>query len=394
MTQTNTHVPPPWTPVQASTEAEAVSLDVVGRTYRLGPQAGLPTSVQTLGTELLAGPVRLCGRLNGEPIAWTSPYLALLQHDARQATLAGAVETPGVIVSASVKAYYDGVLRFDLAVTPYLGFHKNSELAAGLEQLWVEIPLRAECASLYTYWPLVDGTEVKVYEPVNSGAVPADGFALGFKPFLWLGWEDGGLSWFAESDRGWQPVDPARAMEVLPREGQVVLRLRLLDSLPQAWAEQADGWYHPNPPITFTFGLQATPVKPFEEDVLARRLVHLAYYEPLETLRVEEHPRPDGKPGLLLDRVAESGANVVAVHEFWNGLQNYWVADRPDEIKALVRACHARGLKVIPYFGYELSTLAPEWAEWHDRVLVKHPDGRFEGGWQRQPPQRDFMVCY
>lgn len=393
MTDTLTRVPAPWTPLQAAQHGDEITLDVVGRTYRLGTHAALPVSIQTAGEEILAAPVRLVGRLAGQPVTWIHPTLSLLQAGDERAVLCGTLETGGVIVSASVKADYDGVLRFDLAVTPYLGNMKGSELAYQLEQLWLEIPLKASRASLYTYWPLAGG-ELKVYEPVNSGAVPVDGFTLPYKPFVWLGWEDGGLGCFTESDAGWQHADPARAIEVM-RDGETtVLRLRLLDSLPQAWAEQADGWYHPNPPVTFSIGLQATPAKPMETNPLAHRIVHLSYYEPLESMRIEEHPRLDGKPGTLLDQVVESGADVVALHEAWNGLQNYWICNRADEITATVAACHARGLKVIPYFGYELSTLAPEWAELHDRVLVQHPDGRFEGGWQRYPPQRDYMVCY
>lgn len=394
MQQIDRTVPAPWTPLQAKKDGEEVVIDVVGRTYRLGTHAGLPTGITTAGEEILAGPVRLVGRLNSEPIEWKQPFLALLQQDDERAVLCGTAETGGVIISTSVKAEYDGLLRFDIAIAPYLGFHKGAELASGLEQLWVEFPLKPEFVKLFTYWPLIDGTEVKTYEPVNSSALPAEGLAFPFKPFIWLGWEEGGLSWFAESDQGWQPADPQRAIEVVPVDGQMVLRLHLLDSLPQAWAEQLDGWYHPNPPVTITFGLQATPVKPVDEDVTARRIVHLSYYEPLETISVEEHPRADGKPGSLLDRVAESGANVMVIHEVWNAIQNYWVTDRPQEITATVAAAHARGMKATPYFGYEVSTLAPEWAEMSDRILVKHPDGRYEGGWQRQPPQRDYMVCY
>ena len=366
---------------------------VVGRTYEFGSHAAMPTGIQTAGKEILAGPVTVAGRLYGKDIEWKSPSVSLLRQEPGLAVLCGTLETEGVIISMSTKIEYDGLVRFDMAVTPYLGNMKGSDKTAGLEQLWVDIPLRPEYASLFTYWPLAGG-ELKVYEPINSGPVPADGLTFGFKPFLWLGWEEGGLSWFSESDRGWQPADPARAITVLPVDGHMVLRLHLLDSQPGGWAGHADSWYAPNPPVTFSFGLQATPVKPVVEDVLAHRIVHVSYYEPLDHMRMESHPHPDGKKGTVLDRIVASGANVVVMHEAWNGLQNYWLSDRADGVKATVKACHKRGLKIIPYFGYEMSTLAPEWAEMHDRVLVKHPDGRYEGGWQRYPPQRDYMVCY
>jgi hypothetical protein len=385
----------PWTPVRTTKKPNEVSVEVCGRTYRFGPQAAMPTSVRTASQEILAGPIRLAGRLYGEEIEWKQPYVSLLKRNAREAVLCGTAETVGVITSVSVKVAYDGMIRFDVAVTPWLSnFRKGAERAAGLERLWVEIPLRPECATLYTYWPLDTGGVVSTMAPVNSGAVPEAGLTFPFKPFLWIGWEEGGLSWFAESDKGWQPADPNRAIEVIREKKRVTLRLHLLDSQPLAWQGNSDSWYKPNAPVTFTFGLQATPVKPMRADLAAHRIVHLHYYEPLEHVRIEQLQVAPKRKETVLDRVAASGANVVVLHEAWNNIQNYWVTDRADEIKATVKACHARGLKMLTYFGYEVSTLAPEWAELHERILIKNSDGRFRGGWQRLPSQRDYMVCY
>jgi len=181
---------------------------------------------------------------------------------------------------------------------------------------------------------------------------------------------------------------------VIPGDGVVTLRLRVLDSQPAAWVGNNDSWYKPNSPVTISFGMQATPVKPVCRDATAYRTVHLHYYESVESISIELDPVTAGATETVLDRVAASGANVVVLHEFWNSIQNYWVHDQPEKVKATVAACHARGLKIIPYFGYEVSTLAPEWAEMHDRILIKGPEGRYQGGWQRLPSQRDYMVCY
>lgn len=47
-----------------------------------------------------------------------------------------------------------------------------------------------------------------------SGAVPAQDAAMPFKALLWLGNEERGLGWYAESDRSWQPEDPEKAIEL------------------------------------------------------------------------------------------------------------------------------------------------------------------------------------
>lgn len=388
-------VPEPWSPMVIDREDDLIGVVVSGRQYRFGKGAALPVSITAVGNDLLAEPVRLVGQLYGEPIEWQHQHISLLQHDEASAIFIGAMETTGVIISNSVKIDYDGLVRYDMAITPYLSnFRQGAERAHGLERLWLEIPLRARYASLFTFWPIDYGGVVQTVTATNSGALPAEGVVQPFKPFTWVGWEDGGLSWIAESDRGWQPADPARAIEVIPGGDIVLWRFHFLDSQPASWADTNDSWYRPNAPVTISFALQATPVKPASTDSVKYRMVHLNYYEPWKSSRIEHDSVWDGGTETVLDRVVASGANVVVLHEAWNSIQNHWINDRPAEIKATVAACHAHGLKIIPYFGYELSTLAPEWAEMHERVLIKDSDGRFQGGWQRLPSQRDYMVCY
>ncbi|MEO6908572.1 MAG: hypothetical protein ABI210_11845, partial [Abditibacteriaceae bacterium] len=398
MSLSSATVPSPWTPIQVSHNTDAIQLDVQGRSYTFGNEAALPTRIETCGGNILAAPVRLVGKIAGEQIDWVEPYVALLSHDAAQATVTGAMGTEGFFVGNSVQIGFDGAIRFDTTITPWLlewgkDKAKMSQRLENIESLWLEIPLRAEYASLFTWWPIDYGGVVAATQPHNSGAIPVEGMALPFKPFIWLGWQDGGLSWFCESAKGWQPQDKNSAIEVVRDGDTVTLRLRLLDGVPESWRGHVDGWYHPQAPLTFSWGLQATPVKPLEENALKYRIVHFCHYEAMPTTRLEIETYEDTDQ-TVLDRAIEAGANVIVVHEAWNTIQNYWVNPRADEIKATVAACHARGVKILPYFGYELSTLAPEWAKMHEKVLIKNADGRFRGGWERLPPQRDYMVCY
>ena len=52
-------------------------------------------------------------------------------------------------------------------------------------------------------------------------------------------------------------------------------------------------------------------------------------------------------------------------------------------------------MKVLLYFGYEYSTLLPDWNEHADKYLTKNTKGHFVGGWQRsyEYMQRDFLSC-
>jgi hypothetical protein len=345
----------PWTPVEAEVVGEKVKVEVWGRTY-LFESSPFPTSVITVGEEVLSSPIRLVGTVDGEPIVWRETGSTLLRRDDAGATVSGWGESDSLILNVTSHVEFDGMMRVDMVVTN----HRTA--SPTIERLYLELPLKADRSKLFHYWPGRWGSAE------NSGAIPKGGLKLPFKPFVWLGWEEGGLSWFAESDRGWKAADPNCAVEVVPQGEETILRLHLLDSPFKTF------------PLTITFGLQATPVKPIPRDFHGWGICHGAYYGMAE----------DG----TLDRVAELGVRTLVFHESWTPVQNYWITDREEELRRLVSECHKRGIKLLLYFGYELSTLAPEWGELSDEVLVKSPQGGLAGGYQRRPPQRDYIVCY
>ncbi|MEW6754921.1 MAG: hypothetical protein AB1505_28650 [Candidatus Latescibacterota bacterium] len=381
---------PPWTPLQARETDQGVAVEVWGRTYRFadGP---LPAGVATAGEEMLAAPMRLVGRADGSPIDWQTRAAfkssgdeiadwrqsgsLLLQRDDAEATLLGWQASATLIVNTTVRVEFDGMMRVDLVVLP------QRRTQPRVEELWLEVPLQPQRATLYTYWPTLPG------RLGNSGAVPTSGLSLPFRPSVWLGWEEGGLGWFSESDRGWlNPRDTARTVEVIPGEA-TLLRLHLVDSI---YLRDTDYSHPPRLPLTYTFGFQATPVKPMPRGCHERRLCHHLDYG------FEKRPSPHGKTGAEteLDRIARLGTRAVVFHEGWTPVQNYWRTGRESELRELACACHERGMKLLLYFGYELSSLAPGYVDLADEVLVKNVEGEVMGGWCRMPAQRANKVCY
>ncbi|MFQ6113960.1 MAG: glycoside hydrolase domain-containing protein [bacterium] len=354
---------PPWTEVIAQTTEQGVDVSVWGRTYSFA-KAPLPTSVTTVDEEILASPIRLVGTLDSKPIAFQRKGALLFRQHKAQAIVSGWQANDTLIVNTTSQVEFDGMMRVDMVVMPQRGTSPE------LSQLWLEVPLKCERVTLFHYWPGRWGSAE------NSGAVPKTGLALPFKPFVWLGWGEGGLSWFAESDEGWHPKDANRCIEVMRQGEEMVLRIRILDSLP------------PRLPLTFTFGFQATPVKPIEKEFHEWRICHGANYE------IKNQPVEEGETETVLDRMIELGVKTLVFHEHWTPIQNYFKTTREAELKNLVSECHKRGIKLLLYFGYELSTLAPEWGELADEVLVKNPQGGLAGGYHRQPEQRAYIVCY
>jgi len=364
----------PWTPVTVKADPSGVEVGVWGRSYKLA-NAVLPTSMVSAGEEILAAPVRLVGQVSGKPIVWKRGGNFVFAADKSQAVVSGWQAGDELIVNTTTRIEFDGLMRVDLVVLP------QRKATPKLEQLWLEVPLKRPRASLFHYFPGRWGSAR------NSGAIPEKGLVLPFRPFAWLGREDSGLGWFAESDKDWQPQAADRALEIVPQAGEVLLRLRLLDSTARL-------------PITFTFGFQATPVKPWPKDFHEWRIWHVPQLGVGSTLPVPKEwwlchrAFPDRNPLATLDRAAELGAKTAVFHEDWVPIQNYPKTFPEAEFKQIVDACHQRGMKVLVYQGYELSSLAPEWAELSDEVLVKNTAGNVTPGWYRHPEQRDFTVCY
>ncbi len=377
----------PWTPVEVSQREGEISVSVWGRTYNFAARP-LPVGITSAGREMLAGPMSLSGVLDGEPLEWTDKGCGVMlhSHDDSQATVLGYQhsECGKLILNTSVRIEFDGAMFIDVKVMPGRGPEEEEVLA--LTRLRLDVPLRAESAGLYHYWPQVDLGTGPDFNVDNSGAV-GEGLALPFKPFLWLGWEEGGLCFFAEDDRDWNVPAGEPAIEVLPEGDVTTLRLHLLEDEPPAWQGIKPVWRHRIRPLVFRMGLQATPVKPMPAEPLGLRL---GFHHTYNVLR---HVDKDEPSRTALDALVERGVNVVAFHEGWQILQNYGWDGQVAEVKQAVDACHERGLKVWAYFGYELTSLAPEWGEHADNWLTKNLDGVPAGGWNRWPAQRDYIVC-
>jgi hypothetical protein len=130
------------------------------------------------------------------------------------------------------------MVRADLRLLP-----KTDKVT--VERLDLEIPLRRERARYLHTWPEQWGSSG------NSGALPAAGYRGPLKTFVWLGDERRGLAWFAESDRGFAAAPGADVLDIRPAGGAVVMRVRVI-SKPTTIDR----------PLEYTFGFQATPVKP------------------------------------------------------------------------------------------------------------------------------------
>ena len=77
-----------------------------------------------------------------------------------------------------------------------------------------------------------------------------------------------------------------------------------------------------------------------------------------------------GKAKTLLDALKDNGVEVIVYHQSWTDDYGYPDTAHREELRALVEACHERGLKLLLYFGYGLGNLTPEMQTYHDEWTV------------------------
>lgn len=375
----------PWTPVKATLQDGCLQTELWGRSYRFD-RSPLPSSILSGSREILSAPISLNAFFHGQKGDWHSQRCWIDEQDEEHLVFSAAQETENLILNARVRVEFDGLIWADLALIPFWSFSPGDGRIPRLDGLTLEIPLKAEIASLYHFWPGGDTGLIPEKTVKNSDFLPKEGMELPFKPLLWLGREEAGLGWFCESEQNLQPSDPSRMIEILPQGETVLVKINLLETMPVSWQNREDQWTRALPPIHLSFGLQATPVKPYAKHFAFDRTVQFGYHQLLSS--------HDGNLESSLDRVARSGARQLILHEDWSRIQNYGLAEDEEALRKLVHACHLRGIRVLVYFGYEFSTLAPNWFEKWDSYLLKSSDNTPVGGWQRKPSQRDYIVCY
>lgn len=236
-------VPRPWVPIK-TTDAEIQTLT---QTYRF-PAGPLPEQIVVQGQPILAAPARLGMQANGKEAKASGNRQWVENHPDRVRFRQGA-SLAGATVTIEALGEFDGMLRYDVTFEP-------PRRDFSLEKLVLEIPIKPEFATLkypcrgrYQQWSVMD-LEGEVKER----------YADYFMPHLWVGNDEKGLAWFAESDERYSVAKPEQTVELIKEPSRTLLRITMVDQ-PVAL----------NRRTTYTFGLMATPPRPAPENWFALR---------------------------------------------------------------------------------------------------------------------------
>lgn len=356
-----------------------------GRAYAM--RGAFPESITVAGQEILAAPVRLRADFSGREGEWHDLSGHVYEQGAEEALYSAREGTENILLNARVRVEHDGLVWLDMAIIPFGRWRGGLEnIVPRLTGLQLDIPLRREVAQLFHFWPNQDDGIVQVHDVRNSGALPKEGLRLPFKPCVWLGREEAGMAVYIETDEHIEVNDRDSIWQVTLTDDAATLSLHLLDAMPRAWQGREDQWGDPLMPLCFSVGLQATPVRPYQVPQQFDRCFHTDARRvyAMDAAQLDEH----------FQQLAVLGVKWRTLHEDWSDIQNYGQPPDADRMRLITRTAHKHGIKMMTYFGYEMSSLAPQWYEKSDDWLIRMKGGTWAGGWQRMPWQRAYMVCY
>lgn len=347
-----------------------------------------PASVRSDEHELLAGPIRFQATVDGVPAPWEEYTSHFTNISGEQIVYNGQAICDNIRLNLRLTVEKDGLLWYDILLLPqtWAGvrggiceYLSESQLHAHMDSLVLEIPLQADTAQLYHFWPEAPGCG-----HLNSGKLP-ETLALPFRPMLWLGKEETGLAFYAESDQHWQVADADRTISVTRSGDEVLLRIQIFDSLPEKWQEMIQSKSYPLMPLKFSFGFQPTPVKPYEKKYEFQRSFMTNLWR---------YPDDPQEMDTFIGQIAQRGAKWCNVHEDWSAFQNYGWPGNEEKVRQFVETVHKNGMRCIPYFGYEYASVTPGFFEHAEEYVRKTPEGNYTAVWHREPHQVDYVVCY
>ena len=354
----------PYTPVRV--ERGTGNVEVWGRTYScgFGKDGAFLSGIRSREADMLAGPARFVVKINGKEPSWRPLRMEPGMRSPAKAVMNQGAAAEGVTFAFPTTVEYDGLAKAVCRLTV--------EKPVTLDSLMVEIPLSGNHARYLYTWPTA------TFEQGYSGALKSVHVSE-FKPMLWTGDEERGLSWFWESAKGWSLTDPKRAIEVIRMGKRVLLRFNLVNKPVKLTPENG---------LEYTFAFQATPLKPIEKDGWDYRI--FGSYEYGDDYGMLARKLMVGKPEL--EYMQEKGCRTFLAGN-WTKIITYpWPMGWEKEFKALVKACHRHGIKVIPYLGYQICEEAPDYPFVRDEV-IRVPLHANPDSYPGMRPQMVNIVC-
>ena len=234
-------VPLPWRPVRM----EGRTLEVWGRTVTWEPGSILPSKIKSLGTHLLAEPMKLAVSAGGREFTIPMDSFRITGQNRKRVTFVAEGRARGIRVRADMFAEFDGFVWVQLSVTDEVKGRKVDSM---------RVLARMDAAQTTLY---------QTFTRKLAGAIPGYPVRIAWQPlpnesivnfYHWLGNEDRGLGFTFTSLQHWEPRSEDNFATIIPGKDRHTYAINLIER-----PSSVDGRH-------FTFGIQATPIKPLPPD--------------------------------------------------------------------------------------------------------------------------------
>ncbi|MBT3289886.1 MAG: hypothetical protein HN380_21260 [Victivallales bacterium] len=195
------------------------------------------------GNPILRAPIRLSALIDGtdHPLTTTSTQSDMQRPDRAETSGKAVFQGTPLKVAWSNWMEYDGLTVATVALEP-------PPEGLTIDRLSLTMPLRPDIVKY------LRGT--RHMGALRNGRLPWDGkvWRRGFEPYLWVSNEYEGFLYFCESEANWVHPDGAQDLLVVKGGEDAGIALNLI-SKPTRLTQ----------PFSYTFGFQATPVKPLSK---------------------------------------------------------------------------------------------------------------------------------
>jgi hypothetical protein len=373
----NISVPKPWFPLKV----EKNYCEVWGRKFLWKKNSIFP-EIEIMGKNILSNPIDFVIKdEKGEKINLKNITFKFESNNGERAVFRFNASSENIALQTKHNIEFDGMDWIELEIIP----EKNQKLS----NIYLEIPIRKEFAELYTCGePLYGG---RITEEL-TGKIPEEKIGHKFTYASWLGNKEIGLQWFAENDKNWSLINKEKAIEMIPENERVILRINFIDHLVEL-----------KKPIKFYFGLIPTPTRPKPENWHNWHFFQFGGPFPRVT---EKLKKEDPKNAIKFERLwkfideggfEKNGISVVILFGSWTELFGYpgtFNEEKKKLLKEWVELCHKKNIKIILYTGWGVNVESPEWKD-YGKEMVRLPLKNTGYGTYRQCPAglyTDFFV--
>ena len=411
----------PWIPVKAEKIENGYEISVLDRKYTLDGRSPMFSSIISKGEEMLASPIRFSATNKGKKIEFCQA-LTYIMNDSNDesCTVISTYQSDVAVINVSHTVEFDGCDDISLTIMPSgrpvgacFGLAAFDPASFDLDSLCMEVPIKKDAVKYFNVYPSggvvfnnpdeKDNSVPDTHSFSLNGVIPKSGIHAQFQSQIYLNSEDKGIGFFFDSFKKYHLAQTSRFFEVENNDNEILLRIRFFDRTPDYWLDkgpdnrQSRDLY----PLQYRFGMQVTPVKQLEKRMFDEYNLHIDCFKktPGDYDEYMSNPVVEGDSESGFDRIQRLGVKTLYLHEKWNDIQNCpnITSETAKRLRYIIDECHKRNIKVVPYFGYEISTLSPYFKREGDRDFVRDDKKRTTANakwhWYRYPYQRDVRAC-